>query len=217
MMRYLAIGDGLCSGIGASFLSPGFIHRHARMAEEVLKERVSVTSIARSTYRSNDIYTLLEEKRVKDAMKDSGIIVLSAGHQDYIDAMNKYKENKNETEFFRSLKTCKSNIDDIVQKIKDMKSEQNDKYMLIILGLHNPYPEDENAEKWIKNFNRYMESMARKPPIYALNIHQYFKGEEEKWCTRDLLYPNNDGHRELARKMHEIGYAAIHEEVPVNK
>lgn len=216
-MRYLAIGDGLCAGIGASFLSPGFIHRHARMSEEVLKERVYVTSFARSTYHSNDIYKLLEDTNVKDTIKDSSIIVLSAGHQDYIDAMNKYKENKNETEFFQSLRACKSNIDDIVQKIKDMKSEQNDQYMLIILGLHNPYHDDENADKWIKYFNRYMEHMGRKPPIYALNLHQHFKGNEEKWCTRDLLYPNNEGHYELARKLHEIGYGTLHKEVPANE
>ncbi|MGV3464064.1 MAG: SGNH/GDSL hydrolase family protein [Heyndrickxia sp.] len=215
-MRYLAIGDGLCAGIGASFLSPGFTHRHARMSEDVLKERVYVTSIARSTHRSKDIYELLEETQVKDAIKDSGIIVLSAGHQDFIDAVNKYKENKNETEFLQILKTCKSNIDDIVQKIKDMKSEQNDKYMLIILGMYNPYHNDEMAEKWMKNFNRYMEFLGRKPPIYALKLHQFFKGNEEKWCTRDLLYPNNEGHRELAKKLHEIGYTAVYEEVPAN-
>jgi len=215
-MRYLAIGDGLCAGIGASFLSPGFTQRHARMMEEILRERVYVTSIARSTYRSSDIYELLEETRVKDAIKDSGIIVLSAGHQDYIDAVNRFKENNNETEFFQLLKTCKSIIDDIVQKIKDMKSAQNDKYMLVILGLHNPYHDDETKEKWIKNFNRYMEFLGRKPPVYALNLHSLFKGNEEKWCTRDLLYPNNEGHRELARKIHEIGYTEIQEEAPAN-
>lgn len=217
-MRYLAIGDGLCSGMGSSFLSPGFIQRHARMSEEVLKERVHVTSIARSTYRSNDIHKLLDETRVKDAIKESSIIVLSAGHQDFIEAMNKYKENSDEDEFFRSLKGCKNNIDDIVQKVKDIKSENNDKYMMTIIGLHNPFHEDPVAEKWIKYFNRYMECMAGQPHIHAVNVHQHFKGNEDKWCTRDFLFPNNEGHQELARRMHEIGYQAIQEEeVPANE
>jgi len=208
-MRYLAIGDGLCAGIGASFLSPGFPHRHARMSEEVLKERVYVTNIARSNYRSDDIYKLLEEKRVKDAIINSEIIVLAAGHQDFIDAMNKYKENKNEEEFFQSLKACRSKIDDIVVKIKEIKAEKNEKYMLTIIGLHNPFHDNLVAEKWIKNFNRFIGSMASKPPIYPLNMYQMFKGNEEKWCTRDFLFPNNEGHYELAVKLHEIGYESI--------
>ncbi|MBS4171860.1 GDSL-type esterase/lipase family protein [Bacillus sp. FJAT-49736] len=216
-MRYLAIGDGLCAGTGASFLTPGFTYRHARMAEDVLKERVYVTNVARSTYRSQDILKLLEETRVKDSIKSSGIIVLSAGHQDFIAAMDKYNENNNEEEFFHSLKTCKSNIDDIIQKIKEVKLEQKDKYMLFIIGLHNPYHDNLIAKKWIKILNRQTDCMAGKKHIYAVNLYKHFKGNEDKWCTRDFLYPNNEGHLEIARKLHDLGYEAIQEGVHVNE
>jgi lysophospholipase L1-like esterase len=211
-MRYLAIGDGLCAGMGAPFLTPGFVQRHARMSEEVVKERVHVTNISRSTHRSNDIHKLLEESNVMDAVRGSKMIVLSAGHQDFIDAMEKYKDNGNEDEFFHCLKSCKSNIDDIVNKMKDIKSEQKEKYMITILGLHNPYHDDPAAEKWIKQFNRHMECIASSPHIHAVNLHSHFKGNHEDWCTRDFLFPNQAGHQEIANKMHEVGYSAIHEE-----
>ncbi|MGE8205095.1 GDSL-type esterase/lipase family protein [Heyndrickxia sp. NPDC080065] len=208
-MRYLAIGDGLCAGIGAPFLSPSFVYRHARKSEEVLKERVLVSTVARSNYRSKDILDLFENSNVISRIKESQLIVLSAGHQDFIDAMEKYKAEEKEDEFNESLRMSKGNTDDIIQKIRDVKAEENNKYILTILGLHNPYQNNEKAEKWIKQYNKHIECRCGPPYLNSLNLHDHFKGNEGTWCTRDRLYPNHLGHEEIAKQLHEIEYSPI--------
>jgi lysophospholipase L1-like esterase len=202
-MRYLAMGDGLCAGVGASFLAPGFVQRHARLLENSLKERVQLTTIARASNRSKDILELLENSFVAEKVKESELIVLSAGQQDFLDAVKTYRVDGNEEGFQKTLKQCKHNIDDTIYKIKEIKANQS--YTITLLGFHNPYHEDPLAEKWMRHFHKHIECRACSSHVQSVNLHQHFKGQEEKWCTKDFLYPNNEGHNEIANKLHELG------------
>ncbi|MEK5522235.1 hypothetical protein B5V89_10575 [Heyndrickxia sporothermodurans] len=208
-MRYLAIGDGLCAGHGAPFLSPSFVHRHARLAERNLRERVFVTNVAAANNHANDILQSLSDPNIMRSIKQSDMIVLSAGHQDLQTAKKKYDETGNEEEFIHESRKCRSTIDDIIRGIRDLKEEQEDNYMLIILGLHNPYPNDPLADKWVQRINRYIECRANRRCLKTINLQQHLQDKLDNWCTSDNLYPNHLGHIEIANRLHEIGYDSI--------
>lgn len=205
-MKYLGIGDGLCLRNGAYFMSPSNIQRHARLAEAHLKERVYVKTIAQANYRSKDILALFNDDSVQREVQESNMILLSSGHQDFLDARQGYQQDKNERKLYETYRKCKSNADDIINHIKHLKSKQNDPYRLVLLGMHNPFQEDPLAEKWIKHYNDYLECRASNSNICALNLHHHFKNKLDTWCTEDYLFPNQEGHNEIAQQLHSLGY-----------
>ncbi|QQZ08340.1 GDSL-type esterase/lipase family protein [Heyndrickxia vini] len=215
-MRYLAIGDGLCTGNGAPFLSPSFVHRHARLAEQNLGERVLVTNIADANNHANDILQSLDDPNIMRSVKQSDMIVLSVGHQDLQTAKKNYDETGNEEEFIHKSRICRSTIDDIILGIRDLKEEQDDNYMLITLGIHNPYPDNLLADKWVKRINRYIECRANRQCLKMVNLHDHFQDQLDNWFTSDNLYPNQLGHIEIANRLHELGYEPIRGEQVTN-
>jgi lysophospholipase L1-like esterase len=210
-MKYLAIGDGLCAGKGTSLFTPSFVYQHARMSEEVLSERIPVMTRAHSSYRSNDILELLDEEDNIREIKESQIIVLSAGHNDFLDAFER-NENENDEDFYQAYRKSKSNLDDIINKICKVKKEENDNYMLAIIGPHNSFEHHDQAEKWINKYNNYIQCRAHSPCVYSVNLDHHFKDQIENWCTRDRHYPNYLGHVEIAKKLHEYGYEHLKKE-----
>jgi lysophospholipase L1-like esterase len=175
------------------------------MSEEVLSERIPVMIRAHSSYRSNDILELLDDEKNIREIKESQIIVLSAGHNDFLDAFEQ-DENENDEDFYQAYRKSKSNLDDMINKICKVKKEENDKYMLAIIGPHNSFEHHEQAEKWINKYNNYIQCRAHSPCIYSVNLDHHFKDQIENWCTRDRHYPNYLGHVEIAKKLHEYGY-----------
>lgn len=208
-MRYLAIGDGICAGNGAPFFSPGCIQRHARMSEEILRERVHVRIFARENYQSNDILELIDTPNVHQAIKQSQIIVLSAGQQDFIHAIEKFNENNNKDELNHAFNKCRRNVDDIIFKIRELKDEDRKKHMLIVFGLHNPYPDHRNAEKWVRRYNSHLECRGNIRCVHSVNLHNCLKDNLDAWCTRGYHYPNHIGHIEIAKQLHEVGYQPL--------
>lgn len=203
-MRYLAIGDGICKGSGLPFFVPGFAHRHARMIEKTLGEKVILSTLARPHYRTKDILELFQNQNVIRSIQESQMIVLSVGQQDFLEAMESWKKTKDKNVFNQAYNLCKSNVDDIIFNIRDLKKERKENYMLMIIAPHNPYPEQYYAENWIKRFNNHLECRANLSNLHALNLNDLFKDHFQTWCTKDLQYPNRIGHEEMAKRLHEI-------------
>lgn len=73
-LTYLALGDSLTVGVGASFLAPGFVGRYKQITEEKLDKHVFTTIYAKSGIETGEV---LKIARINGYMKKLGEQILS--------------------------------------------------------------------------------------------------------------------------------------------
>jgi lysophospholipase L1-like esterase len=85
-LTYVAFGDSLTVGVGASFLAPGFVGRYVRLTEKELNTYVFANIYAKSGIETGEVLKIVETKALHEKIKCANIITISAGGNDLIHA-----------------------------------------------------------------------------------------------------------------------------------
>jgi lysophospholipase L1-like esterase len=157
-LTYVALGDSLTVGVGASFLAPGFVGRYIRLTEEKLSKHVFADIYAKSGTETSGVRKIVESPALHEKIKRANIITLSAGGNDLINASKDFVETGEITELTDSIKECHSNMVQIIRKINELKKECSIPYRVYLLNLYNPLPDIPLADKWVRLFNRHLNS-----------------------------------------------------------
>jgi lysophospholipase L1-like esterase len=120
-LTYVALGDSLTVGVGASFLAPGFVARYVRLTEKELNKHVVADIYAESGIETGEVLTIVERPDLHDKIKRANIITISAGGNDLINASKNLAETGNITELTQSVKECHSNMVKIIRTIHELK------------------------------------------------------------------------------------------------
>jgi lysophospholipase L1-like esterase len=206
---YIALGDSLTVGIGASFLSPGFVQRYQILAMSELQEPVNVQTYAHPGYQSHDILLELNNDFLMEQIKNADIITITAGGNDLIQAARKFEEDQNEEDFSIALKRCMDNYQRIIKTINVLKNDSANPYIIRLIDLYNPFPENPLAEKWIKKFNLQLKNFVKVPYISVVQIDRVFKGHETEYLSIDGLHPSDRGYEKIAEALHHLGYGEL--------
>ncbi|MDP4084149.1 MAG: GDSL-type esterase/lipase family protein [Bacillota bacterium] len=206
---YVALGDSLSVGVGSSFFSTGFVQRYRRMAELELEDQMMVHVFARPGLLTKDILDEMNEEFVKEAIAEANIITITAGENDLIQAVRKIESAENEEIFIQDLKNSLENFNRIMLKINKIKSKNLNPYIIRIINLYNPYPNNSLAEKWIQKYNKALNIFSKIPQIAIVDINKVFRGYEEEYLSIGRLYPNDIGYERIAENLHRLGYGDI--------
>jgi lysophospholipase L1-like esterase len=206
---YIALGDSLTVGIGASFLSPGFVQRYQLLAMNELQEPITVQTYAHPGFQSHDVLMELNNAFLMEQIKSSDIITITAGGNDLIQAARKFEEDQNEEDFSIALKRCMENYRKIIKEVNTLKHDSATSYIIRLIDLYNPFPENPLAEKWIRNFNSQLKSMVKAPYISVVQIDRVFKGHETDYLSLDGIHPNDRGYEKIAEALHHLGYGDL--------
>ncbi|MFC0271464.1 GDSL-type esterase/lipase family protein [Metabacillus herbersteinensis] len=208
-LKYMALGDSLTVGVGASFLAPGFVSNYARLTEAELNARVFVDVYARSGIETGEVLKIVENPCLHEKIKHANIITLSAGGNDLISASKVFADTGSDADLQESLKECRENVGNIITIVKELKKDCGEPYMIRILNLYNPLPELPLSDKWVRLFNRHLNSFDDGSLIRVANIYSIFKGREDELLSRDRIHPNNRGYEEIAYTLLQLGYKGI--------
>ncbi|MDP4103722.1 MAG: GDSL-type esterase/lipase family protein [Bacillota bacterium] len=206
---YVALGDSLTVGIGASFFSPGFVQRYQGLAINELQEPVYVETYAHPGFQSHDVLLELNNDVVKEQIKNAAIITITAGGNDLIEAARNFQENKKEEDFNIALKNCMENYCRIMKEINVLKNNSISPYIVRLVDLYNPLPENPLAEKWIKKFNSQLKNFVKVPFISVAQIDKVFKGHEREYLSMDGIHPNDQGYEKIGESLHHLGYGEL--------
>jgi lysophospholipase L1-like esterase len=206
-LTYVALGDSLTVGVGASFLAPGFVGRYVRLTEKELNKHVVADIYAESGIETGEVLTIVERPDLHEKIKRANIITISAGGNDLINASKDLAETGDITELTQSVKECHSNIIKIMRTIYELKKECGVPYRIYLLNLYNPLPQIPLADKWVRLFNRHLNSLGNGSTIFVADIYTVFKGRQSELLSRrDNIHPNDLGYQEIANTLFHLGY-----------
>jgi lysophospholipase L1-like esterase len=206
---YIALGDSLTVGIGASIFLPGFVQRYQILAISELQEPVYVQTFAHPGFQSLDVLLELNNDLLMEQIKYADIITITAGGNDLIQAARKFEEDQNEEDFSIALKRCMDNYWKIIKTINTLKNDSVNPYIIRLIDLYNPFPENPLAEKWIKKFNLQLKNFVKVPYISVVQIDRVFKGHETDYLSIDGIHPNDRGYEKIAEALHYSGYGEL--------
>jgi lysophospholipase L1-like esterase len=103
-LTYVALGDSLTVGVGASFLAPGFVARYVRLTEKELNKYVFADIYAKSGIETGGVLSIVESPALHEKIKRANMITISARGNDLIHASKKFAKTGNPTELTQSVK-----------------------------------------------------------------------------------------------------------------
>lgn len=68
---YVALGDSLLVGVGATFFSPGFVERYKRMIEMKIDETINSQVLAKPGLRTIDIVKEMKKEKMAKALENA--------------------------------------------------------------------------------------------------------------------------------------------------
>jgi len=206
---YVALGDSLSVGVGASIFSPGFVQRYQRLASMDLEDHINVQTFAHPGFQSLDVLLELDNDFVKEQIKNADIITITAGGNDLIQAASKFQADQNEKDFSSALNECMGNLRKIMNGIIDLKHDSIRPYIIRLVNLYNPFPNDPLAVKWITKFNLHIKSFLKNPVVSIAEVDKIFKDHEKEYIGRDGIHPNDIGYERIAESLHRLGYGEL--------
>lgn len=205
-LTYVAVGDSLTVGVGASFLAPGFVGRYARLTEQALNSRIFADIYAKSGIETGGVLNIVMNKALHQKINGANIITISAGGNDLIQASKEFVESGDTMDLAQSVKECHANMVKIMETIHELKKECGVPFVIYLLNIYNPLPDIPLADKWVRLFNRHLNSFDNGNAIRVVDIYTVFKGRQEGLLSRDHIHPNNLGYQEIARALVNLGY-----------
>ncbi len=205
-LSYVALGDSLTVGVGASFLTPGFVGRYARLTEKTLDRRVITNIFAKSGIESGGVLDIVSSEPLHDKINRANIITITAGGNDLIQASKDFIESRDQTEIAQSVKECHSNMMKIMETIHELKKDCGVPFIVYLLNLYNPLPQITLADKWVRLFNQQLSSFDNKKTIRVVDIYTVFKDRQEELLSGDRIHPNSLGYQEMANTLVQLGY-----------
>jgi len=204
-LRYLAIGDSLTVGIGVPFMDPGFVEYYRCLSQQILKKRISYQKFARSGATTEDVLKMFNTPIVTEAVNCANIITITAGGNDLINAAKAFLINKNEESIARAIKQSGKNISKIVDRIHHL--DKQDKYILRLQNLYNPFSDIPIADEGIRAFNSLIKSFGRELNVKVADIYSVFKGNEKAFISSGGVHPNSRGYYQMALALSKLGYS----------
>lgn len=206
---YVAIGDSLSAGIGTSIFSPGFTYRYRRMAELELGEPVFIHLFTVTGGNTKEVFQALDQEYIRENVKSADMITVTAGMHDLINSVRKFEKNQNMAEMKQSFQQCIEHYSLLMKEIKELKKGTVRPFVIRLVSLYNPFPNDESAKRWVKKFNRYLKGFTNDKHISIANVNKTFLGYENEYLSIDRIYPNDIGYEQIAQRLHRLGYDEI--------
>lgn len=204
---YIALGDSLTVGIGSLF-NPGFVKRFALMAEKSLNKKVIPFIFAKNGAKTGDILKYLQQPFVQFVIRNSSIITISAGGNDLRKAAMTYFRCGDDSVIEAAFKIREKNMTKILHIIKQLKCKKKNPYIIRMVDIYNPYPNIPLSDKWVRSFNKQLQSF-EESNIGVTNIQLGFYKREKQLLSIDRLHPNGKGYQLIAEELDKLGYDLI--------
>ncbi|MDQ0231877.1 GDSL-type esterase/lipase family protein [Metabacillus malikii] len=206
-LNYLALGDSLTVGVGASFLAPGFVAQYKRITEHKIKKQVLTAIHAKSGIETGEVLKMIQCHELQEKIICANIITITAGGNDLIEASEEFVETGMQTEIAESVKESRQNLNEVMSTIQELKKNCAVPYIVFLLNLYNPLPKVPLADKWVRTINRQLNGFDNGSSVRVVDIYSAFDGRQaELLSRRDGIHPNDSGYRKIAETIAQIGY-----------
>jgi lysophospholipase L1-like esterase len=192
-VAYLALGDSLTEGIGASNPSAHFVaqyFQHLRHSNQCYVRNFGISGMT-----SGELLSLVSNPAMIRLLPRMTHITITTGGCDFISLY----EN-NELTLRKIMKTTHK-LQDNVRKMLTLMRRENPAAVLRVLGFYIPLPAYEigvgKASFLIQSLNRALEKICNQFGAKLINPFDVFLNRKEYFS--DEVHPNQTGYDELAK------------------
>lgn len=221
--RYIAIGDSLSYGLGATSPNEGGyvfrVHEALRSSERFGATGIDLINLSVPGATSPD---LMEpggqlENAVREARRsvETPVVTVSAGGNDLLALADPGSPCLSDLQtepcvalLGETLSALQSNLDSVLQALSEAAPEAT----IVVVDLYNPFSGTGDireliADAGVQRINGVIAAVASNPDrnVELASVFQLFQGRGNQWISDDRIHPNDDGHAVIA----EVVLAAL--------
>jgi lysophospholipase L1-like esterase len=211
--NYVALGDSLAAGTGASY--EGYVDRYAAYLEDDTGARVSVTNLGRNGQTSSELlYALRNDPSWRRTCGEADIITINIGINDLGRAAEAYENGTcggtdNQDCLRAAVQTVEGNWNSIIAELLSLRSTSDTIIRAAGLG-YTPHFDDREFGNFrvfqphLDEVNGRIARIASDSDIPLTEIHL-----DKEYISQDGLHPNDEGYEVIAQRLRELGYGPL--------
>jgi lysophospholipase L1-like esterase len=201
---YVALGDSLAAGVGAS---EGYVERYATHLRSDTGTRVEVNNLGRSGQTSSELlHALRNDSSMREALTEAEVVTFNIGINDLGHAGRAYEDGTcggedDEACLRAAVETVKRNWDDIIDELLGLRSTENT--IIRTPGLGYVPRVDETFEPYVSEVNGHLATTTEDNDIPYAEIRL------NEDMLPDGLHPDDSGTEVIAERLRESGYEPL--------
>lgn len=192
-ITYLALGDSLTEGIGATRPDGNFVRQFFQHMKH--SEHCRVRNFGISGITSSELYQMMNNPAIYRLLKRASHVSITTGGNDFIQMYERGGLT------LKRLDATVTSLCDHVSKIMELVKKCNRDAIIYLLGFYAPVPAYSLGEHMICAFieetNSYYEKICKHYQVEWVNPFQTFFRRLDYFS--DEVHPNQEGYDELAK------------------
>ncbi|MFB1082704.1 GDSL-type esterase/lipase family protein [Jeotgalibacillus sp. JSM ZJ347] len=194
----VALGDSLTYGVGDQS-GAGYAENLEEVINENREEPLTVYNYGIPGQQTDGLLAQLEDEEVKATLKNAEYFTVFIGTNDLIKTNGGDLNPLYDDRIQAGKEDYEKNLEDILSIIR----EENPEAPILFLGLFNPYPENEEIQQVIDNWNKLSKGMVEEYPSVKFIATDGILKEKSAEYFSDALHPNEKGYELITKRMIE--------------
>ncbi|HKL41526.1 MAG TPA: GDSL-type esterase/lipase family protein [Clostridia bacterium] len=199
-LNIVILGDSIGFGIGDKS-NKGIGIRYKELISKEESNNTEISNFSVPGHESIDLLTLIEKNQNDSTILKADIIIISIGgndlnHLEFQDTLSL------DIDFKETIKSYKENLQNIINKIRRINKEAQ----LAIIGLYDPYPQEETQKtRLILQWNYETVLIANlNYKIAYIPTYELFKYHLDSYLSSDEFHPSGEGYQVIAQELFDI-------------
>ncbi len=206
-INYIALGDSLAEGINpygeigygyTDYFSDYF--RNSKKLRiynnEFVNKDYKIHNIIDDIHNNKKIKTTKKTLNIRSVLRESDIVTISIGLNDFVEKMNKIDKDQLTLEYSKQI------IDEISIEFDSMLKQikKYAKNKIIVIGYYNPY--NNYKYNYIVNYsNKRFNTICKNNDVIYIKISEVFNNKELIFPNPSSYYPNTLGYYKIFKKI----------------
>ncbi|MDG5470545.1 GDSL-type esterase/lipase family protein [Jeotgalibacillus sp. ET6] len=193
----VALGDSLTRGVGDQ--GQGYADNLENLLTEDQHHTVTVHNYGIPGQQSDGLLEQIKDESIRKRIKKAEYVIIFIGTNDLIESNGGDLTELNLSAIERGQKDYESNIKEILSIIRS----ENQNVPILMLGLYNPYPDIEELNEIVKDWNRTtVKVTSEEEQLKFISTNGLFEEKSTEYFS-DKLHPNDKGYKLITKKIVE--------------
>ncbi|WP_431800945.1 GDSL-type esterase/lipase family protein [Halobacillus andaensis] len=194
--KMVALGDSLTYGIGDQS-GHGFVEDLEQLLKDNKDASVQVENYGIPDQQTDGLLKQVKQTNIKSDLNHADYFILFIGTNDLIESNGGDLTSINEEKIESGKKDYENNLSEILNIIRN----ENKDAPILFLGLYNPYPDSQEIEEEVTDWNQKSQSIVDNyRRIKFISTNDLFKEKSEEYFS-DALHPNKKGYDLITEKI----------------
>ncbi|WP_417897886.1 GDSL-type esterase/lipase family protein [Bacillus haimaensis] len=194
--KMVSLGDSLTHGVGDES-GEGFVENLEKQLKEEKNAIITVENHGIPDQQTDGLLQQVKKSKVRSDLKDADYVTLFIGTNDLIESNGGDLREINEERIAAGQADYERNLKRILGIIR----EENKDVPILFLGLYNPYPDSQEIEDEIVEWNEKSQAIVDDyENIKFISTNELFQEKSTDYFS-DALHPNEKGYSLITKKI----------------